>query len=118
MVKPPSLDLPRLDAINALLGEICEKSARPARRFVRSRARSRAVSSVSITNKPLALRHVAKSRLRLDEDAYRAILPSCSGIESARDLDANGFAVVMCRFEELGFQSDASKRAYGVRPID
>lgn len=71
---------------------------------------------MTITNKQLALVHVAKRQLRLDEDAYRAILHSHGSVESARDLDADGFALVMHRFEELGFRSDASKRTYGVRP--
>ena len=66
-----------------------------------------------MTNKQLALLHVAKSRLALDEDAYRAILRSAGGVESARELDAGGFMMVMHRFKELGFESDASKRNYG-----
>jgi hypothetical protein len=68
-----------------------------------------------MTNKQLALLHVAKSRLGLDEDTYRAVLLSCGGVESARDIDADGFALIMYRFEELGFRSDAAKRTYGAR---
>ncbi len=66
--------------------------------------------------KQLALLHIAKSQLGLDEGAYRQLLRSAGGVESARDLDAGGFALVMYHFEAMGFRSTAAKRTYGVRP--
>ncbi|MEJ0012893.1 MAG: regulatory protein GemA [Bauldia sp.] len=70
----------------------------------------------AISGKQLALLHVAKSRLALDDGDYRAILASHGGgVESASDLDAAGFTMVMHRFAELGFQSTSAKRGFGSR---
>lgn len=71
---------------------------------------------MTISKKQLALLRVAKGQLGLDEDAYRSLLRSAGGVESARDLDAGGFAFIMYRFEEMGFRSTTAKRSFGVRP--
>jgi hypothetical protein len=53
----------------------------------------------------LAIIHVAKKQLGLDEDAYRAIL-SGAGVASARDIITNAqFNNVMAAFAALGFKS-------------
>jgi hypothetical protein len=53
----------------------------------------------------LAVIHVAKKQLGLDEDAYRAIL-SGAGVDSARDITTNAqFNNVMTAFAALGFKS-------------
>lgn len=56
------------------------------------------------TRRQLALVHVAKRRLRLSDDLYRDILREQGGVESARDLDQEGFERVMQRMKELGFR--------------
>lgn len=66
--------------------------------------------------KQLALLHIAKDRLGLDDDIYRDILWNVGKVESARELDYLGFRRVMDRFNELGFQSDWRRRAFGDRP--
>lgn len=63
----------------------------------------------------LSVLHVAKARLRLEEDDYRAILLNFGGVTSARNLDARGFEAVMRRLAELGFVSERRRRGYGVR---
>jgi hypothetical protein len=63
----------------------------------------------------LALLQVAKSRLGLTEDDYRAILENYGGSRSARGLDGRGFDAVMDRFRALGFTSTARARSYGER---
>ncbi len=63
-----------------------------------------------ITHAQIALVHVAKSRLALDEDSYRAILHAEAGVASARDLDEKGFDRLMRRFEHLGFTSFAHEK--------
>jgi Bacteriophage Mu, GemA protein len=53
----------------------------------------------------LAVLHVAKARLGLDDETYRDLLESEAGVRSARDLDGAGFAAVMRRLERLGFHA-------------
>ncbi|WP_051013724.1 regulatory protein GemA [Pararhodospirillum photometricum] len=60
--------------------------------------------------------HLAKNKLGLEDEDYRAILKRVAGVDSSRDLDANGFQALMRAFEGLGFVSTAAKRNYGVRP--
>lgn len=67
-----------------------------------------------ISRRKLSLVHVAKAQLGLDDDAYRGVLQS-GGVRSARDLDDEGFAAVMRRFEALGFRSSRKRRALGER---
>jgi phage gp16-like protein len=64
----------------------------------------------------VALVQVARQRLRLDDDAYRAILRRVGRCESSRDLSLDAFARVMDHFARLGFESDARKRNLGDRP--
>ena len=61
------------------------------------------------------LLQVARARLKLTEEDYRAILETYGGSRSARGLDNRGFDAVMDRFRQLGFTSDARARAYGER---
>src|SRR5689334_20164514 len=65
--------------------------------------------------KQIGLVHVAKSRLRLDEDAYRDVLRRAAGVSSARELNGEGFDLVMIEFRRLGFVSDAHRRNLGNR---
>lgn len=57
------------------------------------------------TRKQLALAHVAKKQLGMDDDAYRTVLMRAAGVRSARDLDAAGFEAVMDEFGRLGFEA-------------
>ncbi len=58
-----------------------------------------------MNNKQLAVIHVAKKELGLDDDAYRAALLAHGGVDSARDLDREGFQAVMKHFAASGFKS-------------
>jgi hypothetical protein len=69
-----------------------------------------------MTPSQLALLHVAKKRLGFDDETYRAILHKLGGVESAKDLDADGFEAVMRYFNRCAFESSWSKRNYGDRP--
>ncbi len=62
-----------------------------------------------IDRKKLALINLAKKTLDMHEDDYRALLKRAAGVESAKDLDANGFAAVMVEFGKLGFESTAAQ---------
>jgi hypothetical protein len=55
-------------------------------------------------NSRIAIIHVAKKQLGLDEEAYRAIL-SGAGVDSAKDIAADAqFNTVMAAFANLGFK--------------
>lgn len=71
--------------------------------------------SKALSKSSLALLRVAKDRLALSEDVYRAILENYGGSRSATGLDDRGFAAVMDRFRALGFTSDRRTGSYGRR---
>lgn len=64
----------------------------------------------------LALIHVAKRQLGMDDDDYRAVLHRVAGVESARGLTDAGFRQVMEVFAGLGFTSDSAEANFGRRP--
>ena len=48
--------------------------------------------------------HVAKSKTGIDEDAYRAILAGCAGVQSASEITTwEQYNSVMAAFKKLGF---------------
>lgn len=58
-----------------------------------------------MTTQQLAVLHVAKKQLGLDDDTYRDILKAHAGVRSAKDLDTDGFENVMRYLKlELGFR--------------
>jgi hypothetical protein len=60
----------------------------------------------------LAIIHVDRKQLGLDEEAYRAIL-SGAGVSSARDIATNAqFNTVMDAFARLGFRSPGAEVKY------
>lgn len=61
------------------------------------------------------LLQVARARLSLSEDQYRAILKDHGDARSARDLDAQGFERVLDQFRRLGFATDRRKAGFGDR---
>lgn len=74
------------------------------------------VMAATISKKQIALLHVAKRELQLDDESYRAILSRYGKVESAADLDFRGFNAVMHYFTACGFRSTWTKRTYGYRP--
>jgi len=63
----------------------------------------------------LSVIHIAKDRLGLSEEAYRAILHDFGGVDSAKDLDEHGFEAVMFRFAGMGFKSTWNQKNFGYR---
>jgi phage gp16-like protein len=68
-----------------------------------------------LSRSQIAVLHVAKKKLALDDDSYRAVLRNYGGADSAADLSFEGFANVMRRMTALGFKSEWTKRTFGVR---
>ena len=69
-----------------------------------------------LPRKSIALVHVARQRLGLDEPTYRELLLRVAGVTSASALTPQGFSRVMQEFRRLGFISNAHARTYGERP--
>lgn len=66
--------------------------------------------------KKIALIHVARNQLAMDEHTYRAVLRAHGHVESAAELDRRGFAAVMRYFTACGFRSTWTKHTFGDRP--
>jgi phage gp16-like protein len=70
---------------------------------------------VSLSRSQIAVVHVAKKQLALDDDDYRALLNRFGGTDSAANLSLEGFENVMRRLSALGFKSTWTKRSFGER---
>lgn len=57
-----------------------------------------------LTQRQLALLHVAKARLGLDDESYRDLLEDEAGVRSAAELEPAGLSAVMERLARLGFR--------------
>lgn len=68
-----------------------------------------------LPRKRIALIHIARQRLGLDEATYRQLLTERGGVTSARDLDDAGFAAVMGYFIACGFRSTWTQRTFGTQ---
>lgn len=66
----------------------------------------------------IALVRVARSRLKMDEASYRALLLRIAGVSSSTELDATGFDQVMAEFRRLGFKSDWYRETGGTGGFD
>ena len=64
----------------------------------------------------LALIHVAKAKLRMGEEDYRALLMGAAGVRSATELSAAGFKAVMRRMAQLGFESRSAGATHMLAP--
>lgn len=61
-----------------------------------------------IDQKKIGLIHLAKKKLLMADEDYRALLLRAAGVESSKSLDAAGFAAVMVELGKLGFESTAA----------
>lgn len=68
-----------------------------------------------LPNSKRSLLYVAKARLQLGEDDFRALLANYGGVTSTRNLDPRGFDAVMDRLRALGFTSTARQKNFGDR---
>jgi phage gp16-like protein len=58
----------------------------------------------------LALIHIARKQLNLDEDTYRAVLVAVTGKESCRTMDVTELNAVIQHFESKGFKPTGGKK--------
>lgn len=66
--------------------------------------------SIPVTERQLALIHVAKKDLGLADEDYRSILELYGGVSSAKFLKLDGFERVMLHLERLGFKSTSERQ--------
>jgi hypothetical protein len=66
-----------------------------------------------MTKRHFGLLHVARQRLGIAEDDWRALLRRAASVERARALDEHGFARVVAELERLGFRSSWSRITFG-----
>lgn len=69
-----------------------------------------------LSREKLALIHVAKAKLRMGEEDYRALLAGTAGVRSAAELSAAGFKAVMRRMAQLGFESRSAGATHMLAP--
>lgn len=63
-----------------------------------------------LSRKQTAVIHVAKGKIGMDEEEYRALL-SAYGVESSVHLNDQSFHDIMKYFEKLGFKSKFAEKA-------
>lgn len=88
---------------------------KPSRQRTRADAVAKPSPAAPIGAKKIALLHVAKRQLGLDDDVWRDLLRDWGRVESSADLTEHGFTLVMYRLEQLGFQSTFKKKNFGDR---
>jgi phage gp16-like protein len=72
---------------------------------------------MSLSHKQLALLHVAKTKLGLDDATYRTALIRLGGVTTATELDQEGFEALLAFFEYSGFRPlERTGPDYGIRP--
>ncbi|MCP4354923.1 MAG: regulatory protein GemA [Proteobacteria bacterium] len=62
--------------------------------------------------KYIQLIHVAKSKLKLSDDEYLAVLEGCTGKTSSKDMNLEELDSCLQRFKELGFAPVRSKKQF------
>ena len=62
------------------------------------------IKTAKISPKQIALLHVAKRELSLDDGNYRAVLSLYGGAESAKDVTQAGFTRLMNYLVRIGFE--------------
>lgn len=63
-----------------------------------------------VRRRQLAAIHLAKRDLSMDEDSYRLMLHNVAGVDSARDLTADGRRSVLDHLRRIGWEKSPHKR--------
>ena len=64
-----------------------------------------------LTKRQLAILHVARKQLGLDDATYRDMLEAYDGVRSAKDLSLHGFRQIMNCFVDAGFGTKLLERS-------
>lgn len=68
-------------------------------------------TAADLRKRELAMIHVAKTQLDMDDDTYRAMLETLTGKRSAADLDWQGRKNVLDHLKSRGFAHQSKRRA-------
>lgn len=60
----------------------------------------------------IALIHLAKKQLGMDDEVYRTMLENVAGVKSSRDLDTEGLEKIMAHLTACGFRKTPGKHEY------
>ena len=72
---------------------------------------------MTLSRPQTSILHVAKSKLKWDDETYRLVLVRIAGVETSKDLDQAGFEAVMGFAEYCGFKPlEKGAPRYGNRP--
>lgn len=72
---------------------------------------------MTLSRPQTSILHVAKSKLKWDDETYRQVLVRIAGVETSKDLDQAGFEAVMGFAEYCGFKPlEKGAPRYGNRP--
>jgi len=72
---------------------------------------------MSISRPQTSILHVAKQKLKWDDETYRVVLVRIAGVETSKDLDQGGFEAAMGFAEYCGFKPlEKGAPRYGNRP--
>ncbi len=72
---------------------------------------------MSLSRPQTSILHVAKSKLKWDDETYRLVLVRIAGVETSKDLDQAGFEAVMGFAAYCGFRPlEKGAPRYGNRP--
>lgn len=72
---------------------------------------------MSLSRPQTSILHVAKAKLKWDDELYRQVLVRIAGVTTSKDLDQDGFEAVMGFMEFSGFRPlEKGAPRYGNRP--
>jgi len=66
--------------------------------------------AADLARREIQLIHVARQKISMDEDTYRALLHDRFGVSSSKDMDWRQRKELLDHFKTLGFKSTASTR--------
>lgn len=94
-----------------------ERATRAADDLRRRQPQHAGGQAMKISPRQLKPIHVARRRIGLSEAGFRTALVRLGGVESSRDLDREGFDLMMALFEHLGFAPwKPQGKDFGARP--
>lgn len=76
-----------------------------------------AKSQENLRNRELAMIHIAKVQLGMDDETYRSMLFTVARVNSAKELDFKGRKDVLDHLKSRGFNSTPARGAKSNRPL-
>lgn len=74
-------------------------------------------TSTQLRNAELAMIHIARKDLGLDDDTYRDVLWTVGRVRSSKDLDWTGRKKLLEHFKAKGWKPSAPRKAKATKPV-